>query len=511
MSSKKNKDYFSADKYINIMLGFLLSITIMSYNLRNAQADDGLNSWQYRKEACVAAVIDQRPDVVGFQENSLPQDTFLSGALSMYDHVAVGREEGNPVTETNAIYYLRDRFRLVKTNTFWLSETPNVCSKGWDGKYARVATYTLLEDVNTGEQYLIMNTHLDHKGVNARRESMRLVSDTINSFSTEKKPVFSILMGDLNVKPLDPALEPVRQHMLSTQEVFKNQESTFHGWGEEPNGGKIIDYIFYKNAWPTSFRVLNDNSYGVAYLSDHYPIIATFAEANEGAELDKAYKARMQLEIRTTDWNKFYRYADKNDSIRKLMAANKKYKNTVVFYGNSITDRWYRHHPNFFKENGFIGRGIGGQTSSHLLTRFREDVLDLKPKYVMLMIGTNDLAQNNGPITQKHIMDNIASMCELAKLHGVRPILCSVLPARRFGWTRMVVNSSERIISLNKAIQEYAKANKIQYVDYYSAMVDTDGGLKEGLHKDEVHPISEGYDVMEPIALEALRKAHAIK
>lgn len=288
------------------MLSFLLSITIMSFNLRNGQKDDGLNSWQYRREACAAAVIAQRPDIVGFQENTLPQDTFLAASLTMYDHVAVGRETGNPVTETNAIYFLRERFQLLRTNTFWLSETPNVCSKGWDGKYPRVATYVLLEDKRTAERYLILNTHLDHKGVQARSESMRLVSDTIASIGV----LPTILLGDLNVEPDDPALLPVRQHMLSAQEVLGVTDKTFHSWGQAKNGGKIIDFMFYKHAYPTTFRVLHD-TYGVPFLSDHYPVIATFLDANESAAVEKTCLEYINLRLRTTDWNALIPHAVK--------------------------------------------------------------------------------------------------------------------------------------------------------------------------------------------------------
>lgn len=476
----------------------------MSFNLRNGQKDDGLNSWQYRREACAAAVIDQRPDVVGFQENTLPQDTFLSQALSMYDHVAIGRESDNLVTETNAIYFLHERFNLVRTSTFWLSETPNICSKGWDGKYPRVATYVLLEDKKTQERYLVINTHLDHKGAIARTESMRLVSDTINALCQQNPNLPVVLMGDFNVEPLDPALRPVRQHMLSVQEVFKCEDKTFHSWGKAARGGKIIDFLFYKHTFPISFCVLKDG-YGVPFLSDHYPIKATFLDANEAAAAMKTHKELTKLETRTSDWNKFNRYAAQNDSIHQLMAANKKYKTTVIFYGNSITQNWYRQHPDFFTSNGYLCRGIGGQTSSHLLARFREDVLDLKPQTVVLMVGTNDIAQNNGIISEKHIMDNIISMCELAKMHKVKVVLCSVLPARRFRWNRIVSDAPERIASLNKAIKEYADANHIQYVDYYSAMVDKDGGMKDGLHKDQVHPTNNGYYIMEPIISSALK------
>ena len=476
----------------------------MSFNLRNGQKDDGMNSWQYRCEACAAAVMDLRPDVVGFQENTLPQDTFLAAALSAYDHVAIGREAGNLVTETNALYYLRDRFELVRTSTFWLSESPNVCSKGWDGKYPRVATYVLLRDRQTLEHYLVVNTHLDHKGATARTESMRLISDTINALCAQNPNMPTVLMGDLNVEPLDPALIPVRQHMLSAQEVLKCEDKTFHSWGRAERGGKIIDFLFFKHTFPTSFRVIKEG-YGVPFLSDHYPIIATFLEANDAKAVQKTHQELAKLETRTSDWNSFDRYAAQNDSIRQLSSTNKHYQTSVIFYGNSIAQNWFRQHPDFFTSHGYLCRGIGGQTSSHLLARFREDVLDLKPKTVVLMVGANDLAQNNGIISEKHIMDNIASMCELAKMHKVKMVLCSVLPARRFRWNRMVGDAPERILSLNTAIKAYADANHIQYIDYYSVMVDKDGGMKKGLHKDEVHPTNAGYDIMESVVLKVLK------
>lgn len=480
----------------------ILAITIMSFNIRTAQKNDGANSWQYRKDACATMIQNILPDVVGFQENTLPQDTFFTTHLTMYNHVAVPREINNPVSETNAIYFLNEKYDLIQTNSFWLSPTPSVCSKGWDAKYARIATYAIIRDKLSGEQYLIFNTHTDHKGALARQMSMQQIADTIAALSKRYPKIPAFVLGDLNVEPTDPALLPTRQTMLSAAEVFKNKDITCHGWGTHE---QRIDYIFYQNTYASSYRVVNEN-YGVPFLSDHYPILATFLSANDAQSISRAVSEQQKLQTRTTDWCRFARYAAQNDSIRQLMNADKKYRNTIVFYGNSITQNWYRFHPEFFHENGFLGRGIGGQTSSQLLTRFREDVLDLQPQVVMIMIGTNDLAQNNGPISQKHIMDNIQSLCELARLHKVQPVLCSVLPAHYFGWNYSVSNVPQLIISLNEAIQAYAKQAKIPYVDYYSAMVDNKGGLKAEYQKDVVHPNKAGYLVMEPIALEAIGK-----
>ena len=203
---------------------------------------------------------------------------------------------------------------------------------------------------------------------------------------------------------------------------------------------------------------------------------------------------------RTRDWAKFRRYADSNAEL-----VTNKTKVNAVFYGNSITYNWAKMRPEFFHSHGFVGRGISGQTSSEMLVRFRQDVIELHPKNVVILCGTNDIAQNNGTISLENTMGNIISMCELAKANKIRPVLCSVLPARSFRWNPFVVDAPQQIQALNEMIKAYAAKNKILYVDYYSAMVDTDGGLKKGLSKDEVHPLEAGYAIMEPIILKTLK------
>ena len=199
------------------------------------------------------------------------------------------------------------------------------------------------------------------------------------------------------------------------------------------------------------------------------------------------------------DWAKFGTYAAKNAKLKAQQTPV-----SVVFYGNSITQIWDEIHPEFFTTNGFVGRGIGGQTSSELLVRFRQDVIDLHPKTVVILCGTNDIAQNNGIIAPEHILGNIISMCELAQVNNIRPILCSLLPARSFYWHPTITDVPQKIHALNELIRAYAEQHDIIYVDYYSAMVDTDGSLKPGLTDDEVHPTLAGYAVMEPIILQVL-------
>ncbi|MDO9635294.1 MAG: SGNH/GDSL hydrolase family protein [Paludibacter sp.] len=220
-------------------------------------------------------------------------------------------------------------------------------------------------------------------------------------------------------------------------------------------------------------------------------------DAEQYKKLENHFVEKEKAKLRATDWARFYRYEAMNDSLQKPAK--------VVFLGNSITDGWYRQHPEFFTENGFEGRGIGGQTTSHMLTRFQADVIDLKPKIVVIMAGTNDIARNNGKITHKHIMQNIKSMCELAKYHKIKPILCSILPAHEFRWNKELQPAAD-IKLLNDMIREYAQNNKIPFADYYAALVDERGGLPASIAADGVHPNMNGYAIMEPIILKIIRK-----
>lgn len=198
-----------------------------------------------------------------------------------------------------------------------------------------------------------------------------------------------------------------------------------------------------------------------------------------------------------SDWAQFYRYEDQNNSLQKPVK--------VVFMGNSITDGWAKKHPDFFTENDFAGRGISGQTTSQMLVRFQSDVIDLQPKMVVILAGVNDIAQNNGTISLKHICQNIQSMCELAKLHKIKPVICSALPAYQFYWHK-ALRPAEEIRQLNAMLEQYAKENGITYVDYYSAFADERGGMPEKYAADGVHPTAEGYEVMEAIILKTIRK-----
>ncbi len=205
------------------------------------------------------------------------------------------------------------------------------------------------------------------------------------------------------------------------------------------------------------------------------------------------------------DWSNLKRYREANEQLPQLGKKEKR----VAFMGNSITDNWFKFHPGFFTENGFIGRGISGQTTPQMLVRFRQDVINTGAKTVVILAGTNDIAGNTGYSSLEMIMDNLKSMCDIARANKIRPILCSVLPAYRYSWKKDV-RCDQLIPELNQMIKEYAQANKITYVDFFSALVDNTPGNENGLpkkySKDGVHPNIEGYYIMEEILMKVLKK-----
>lgn len=202
------------------------------------------------------------------------------------------------------------------------------------------------------------------------------------------------------------------------------------------------------------------------------------------------------------DWANLNRY--KSENIKLGLPSPD--ENRIVFMGNSITEGWGTIYPSFFSGKSYINRGISGQTTPQMLIRFRPDVINLKPKVVVILAGTNDIAGNTGPSTLEMIMDNIASMAELAMANHIKVILCSVLPVFDYPW-KPGLNPAEKIVELNKMIKSYADKNGIIYLDYYTSMVDERKGLKKQYSEDGVHPNLDGYKIMSPLAEKAIKKA----
>ena len=199
------------------------------------------------------------------------------------------------------------------------------------------------------------------------------------------------------------------------------------------------------------------------------------------------------------DWAGLHRYSQANKDLTEPIAG----ENRVVFMGNSITDAW---PVDFFENKPYFNRGISGQTTPQMLLRFRADVINLKPKVVVILAGVNDIAGNTGPSTLEMITDNIKSMCELATANNIKVILCSVLPANTFPWSPGI-EPADSIIELNRRYKEYADKNGHIYLDYYSFMVDKEKGLKSEYAEDAVHPNADGYKVMGPLVEKAIKKA----
>jgi acetyl esterase/lipase/lysophospholipase L1-like esterase len=209
-----------------------------------------------------------------------------------------------------------------------------------------------------------------------------------------------------------------------------------------------------------------------------------------------------QMNPPAMDWPNLKKYKEAN---RKL-GAPKTGENRVVFMGNSITEFWKELDSAFWEGKSYIDRGISGQTTPQMLLRFRQDVIDLKPKLVVILAGINDIAGNTGPMTIEQTMVNIAAMAELAREQGIRVVLSSVLPAYDFPW-KPGLEPAETVLALNRLIRSYCNTHKLVYLDYHGPMKDERNGLRKELSDDGVHPNLKGYKIMEPLAEKAIAEA----
>lgn len=200
------------------------------------------------------------------------------------------------------------------------------------------------------------------------------------------------------------------------------------------------------------------------------------------------------------DWADLNKYHAQNALLQPLKSGQKR----IVFMGDSITEFWSTIYPDFFSGKPYLNRGISGQTTPQMLIRFRSDVISLKPNLVVILAGTNDIAGNTGTSTLEMITNNIFSMAELAKTHGILVILCSVLPVYDYPW-RTGLQPAEKIVTLNKMIKKYSEQNNCLYLDYYSAMANENRGMKSTYSDDGVHPNILGYEVMATLTEKAIR------
>ncbi|MDC1080662.1 GDSL-type esterase/lipase family protein [Flavobacteriaceae bacterium] len=216
-------------------------------------------------------------------------------------------------------------------------------------------------------------------------------------------------------------------------------------------------------------------------------------------EVNEEIQIKVNEAIKTLDWGGLQKYEKANNEL-----ASKK-DTDAVFIGDSITEGWSYYFSDFFNSNNYLNRGISGQTTEQMLLRFRRDVIDLNPKTTVILAGINDIAQNTKFYGIKVSAGNIFSMVELAQSHGIKPIICSVLPADRFNWNPSIL-PSDLVKEMNQLLRSYAEDNQIMYLDYHAAMNNNKGGLRSELTNDGVHVTREGYSLMNKMVKESIQK-----
>lgn len=304
----------------------------------------------------------------------------------------------------------------------------------------------------------------------------------------EKTPIFVAVAGDDQLKLMPHSVNIYKKWFDKGQPAELHvYEKGGHGFGMRKQN--IPTDSWYEQFWEWMklhgyHKKLYPNKYEKLYGQ----------EAVAQGKLDKI--KQMQ-----NDYAQLSRYKEANAEI----PPRKKGEKRVVFLGNSITEAWVRDVPDFFERHPFIGRGISGQTSTQLLLRFRQDVVELDPNLVVLHIGTNDVAENTGPYDAEFTMSNIISMVEIAQANGIKVILASVLPATKFEWNRALGDRSAMIVDLNERIKSYAEKEGIPYVDYHTAMKNEQNGMDSDIAADGVHPSLKGYVIMEELILTALK------
>ena len=200
------------------------------------------------------------------------------------------------------------------------------------------------------------------------------------------------------------------------------------------------------------------------------------------------------------DWANLNYYKEEN-----LKLVREGTKKRIVFIGDSITEEWGRIMPEFFSNKQYINRGIGGQTTPQMLIRFRQDVIDLNPKAVVILAGTNDIAGNTGPSSVKMIVDNLMSMAEIAIKQNIQVFMSSILPVFRYPWNKSIIEPFKKIAEINNFMKDFSNREKLVYVDYHSHMVDSRPGLKLELTTDEVHLSEAGYMIMSEVVNRVIR------
>jgi endonuclease/exonuclease/phosphatase family metal-dependent hydrolase len=264
--------------YFFLILGCLSysqNLKLMSYNIRLDVASDGQNAWPVRKDFFASQIQFYEPDIMGVQEAMPNQVLDLEQMLPHYNQVGIGRE-GEGIGESSNIFYKKEKLKVITTNTFWLSETPDAISKGWDAACHRVCTFALFQDITSKRKFWIFNTHLDHIGEQARANGIKLILSKIEQYNTDQYPV--VFMGDFNLEPNDKSIVALKMQMNDASEISLQQpfgpNGTFNNFEFDKPVSKRIDYIFISKEAKLEvkkYAVLSDSK-DLRYPSDHFPV-----------------------------------------------------------------------------------------------------------------------------------------------------------------------------------------------------------------------------------------------
>ena len=250
-------------------------INIMTYNIRLDTEADGINIWDNRKEGIVSLIKEEDVDVLGIQEGLPAQVNYLSDQLKDYNFIGEGRDGGNN-GEYSAIYYKKEKMNLIETETFWLSETPEIPSIGWDAAINRIVTLGIFKIKKSKKELIVYNTHFDHIGKIAREKSVGVILNHIKENDFQNRPL--IVMGDFNLSPEDLPIELLSKELNDSFKLYpvKNPVGTFNGFDLDSKLLDRIDYIFTKNVKITNYKHLDKKLSSGLWPSDHLPILITY-------------------------------------------------------------------------------------------------------------------------------------------------------------------------------------------------------------------------------------------
>lgn len=247
-------------------------LKVMSYNIRYGDAEDGTNSWRFRFPATLEMLMDQKPDVFGVQEALEYQILLIEANCRDYKSVGVGRDNGKKKGEYMSVFWNKKTVSMLDWGTFWLSDTPDKPSIGWDAACFRTATWALMKDKKTGRKFMFVNTHLDHVGKVAQKKGLKLIMEKMNEINPDQYPM--ILTGDFNVTPEDTVLDELDTKMTSARNAAAktDDKGTYNNWGK---ASLVIDYIYYSSFEKCAeFQTVTKKYADRKFVSDHFPVTA---------------------------------------------------------------------------------------------------------------------------------------------------------------------------------------------------------------------------------------------